>query len=117
MFSAIASSFTHRVLRRLLRHPPAAVPALLLAFAMAYQQEINLRLISLPKRLQPLQNVRIQAHGYRLLRWPVKFSDLGPAPIDHRREIREINIRVFFCCDDGDVSLLLLGELPHSCKY
>jgi len=36
MFSAIASSFTHRVLRRLLRHPPAAVPALLLAFAMAY---------------------------------------------------------------------------------
>ena len=60
------------------------------------QQQIGPCLISLAVRLQPFENIRIQTHGYRLLRRTVKLADLGSAPIDDCGDIGEINVPVFF---------------------
>jgi len=78
------------------------------------QQQIGLCLISLAVRLQPFENIRVQTHGYGLLRRPVKLADLGSAPIDDCGDIGEINFLVFLCGDGGDASLLFSCELPHS---
>src|SRR5207247_6725641 len=85
------------------------------------QQQIGPCLISLAVRLQPFDNIRIQTHGYRLLRRTVKLADLGSAPIDDCGDIGKINVLVFLSGAGGDVSLLFSCELPHSfssrCQY
>jgi len=44
-------------------------------------------------------------------------EDLAHHLLESRRRIRKINVFVSFCGDDSDVSLLLLGELPHRCGW
>src|SRR5713226_6893873 len=51
------------------------------------QKPIRFGLIAAAIGLEPLDDVRIQAHGDRLLHRPVKLSDFGSAPIQDRRNI------------------------------
>lgn len=81
------------------------------------QEPICFGLIPAAIGFEPGYHVRIQAHGDGLLRRPVKLADFGPAPVENRGSIREINVPVSFCGDGADVALLFLCEFPHRLSF
>jgi hypothetical protein len=54
-----------------------------------------------------------EAGDFRLRVGAVEFPDFGATPIDHRWNVRKINVLVSFCGDGGDVFFLFPGDLPH----
>lgn len=83
----------------------------------AAKKPVRFRLVTAAIGFQPLEDVGIQPHGDKLLRWAVELSDFGGAPIEDRGSVREINVAVFLCGDGVDVALLLFGELPHRLSF
>ena len=71
------------------------------------QKPIGFGLITATVGFKPCDNVGIQTHRHRLLRWPIELADFGAAPIKDSRRIRKINVFVSFCGDESHVSLLL----------
>ncbi len=81
------------------------------------QQPIRFGLITTTISFEPGNDVGIQTHSYGFLLWPIELADFGSAPIENRRDVGKINVRVSFCGDDADVSLLLLCELSHRLSF
>jgi hypothetical protein len=81
------------------------------------QEQVRFGLIAGAIGAKPFNDIDIQTHGYRPLFRAVEFSDFRAAPIHDRADVREINVRVFFCRDCGGVSFLVLCELPHKRSF
>ena len=81
------------------------------------EEPIRFGLITTAIGFEPGDDVGIETHGDGLLHRPVELADFGSAPIENGGSIREINVAVFFCGDGSNVSVLLLGELPHRLSF
>jgi hypothetical protein len=47
---------------------------------------------------------------YGLLCWPAELANLGPAPVNHDRNARAVNVRLFVGRDGGDVFFCSLAS-------
>jgi hypothetical protein len=77
----------------------------------ATQQPIGLGLVTAAIRLEPCENVGIQAHRYRLFERTVELANFGAPPIQDLGGIRKVNIFVSLCGDGPDLFFLFLCEL------
>ena len=81
------------------------------------QKPVRFGLVTAAICFEPCNDVGIKTHRNGFLRWSIELANLGSAPIDNRRSVREINVLVSFCGDSSDVSFLLLCELPHRLSF
>jgi len=81
------------------------------------QKPVRFGLVTAAICFEPCDDVGIKTHRNGLLRWSIELANLGSAPIDNRRSVREINVLVSFCGDSSDVSFLVLCELPHRLSF
>jgi hypothetical protein len=68
-------------------------------------------LIAATVRFEPSNDVGIQTHSYGFLRWAIEPSHFGSTPIENRRNVREINVRVSFCGDGA-----LFASAPYHAR-
>lgn len=71
------------------------------------QERIRFGLVTRSARLEPGENVRIDANSHGFLLRTIKLTNLSAAPVEYLRSIGKINIRVLFSSDGANVPFLL----------